>query len=115
MSMLDEHGTPLMQLKPGSIAEAAIEDVRRYYRNKRRGQTDNQDYEQYAFVRQHVHKAIKNGDGAPTLLTLAIQNTEDAARSAKRMTRLIYSDVELMAGALAIVRTRSGEPNEASE
>lgn len=117
---LEEHGTTAFVLKPGSVADAAIEDIRRHFRNK--ASADGR-YEQYAFLQKHVHQAIKKGAGvlgsvrAKELIRLAIDHRSLGESSGKHLTRMIYNDLELLAGALvvtdekiAIDRKRRADP-----
>lgn len=98
--VLEDHGTTAFMLKPSSIVGAAIEDVRRFFRNKERGELGYAEYEQYAFAREHVRRACSKGIGAKDLIALAIDEPGIGRLSGKRSTRLIYSDTELLKRAL---------------
>lgn len=91
--MLEQHGTALIKMKPSMIWGCAMADLARRDRNK--------DHppgrpEQYAFHRKHVLKA----ESANDIIRAAIEDIEIGRRSAKRDTRLIYSDPELLKEAL---------------
>lgn len=101
--ILQTHGTKLMELKPSSIWQAAMADLKRRERNK----NVVGDYERYAFHRDHVERAETAND----LIRAAIKDIEDAEaaevpviakgrKSGKANTRLIYSNVELLKAAL---------------
>jgi hypothetical protein len=103
----------LKDVKPGAIAEAAIEDVRRYFRNKARGREiagktskHGAHWEQYAFARLHVHEAIRKMDGARSLIQLAIDFPVFGRVSSKPTTRMIYDATDLLKQAIEIVDER---------
>jgi len=93
--LLERYGTKLMELKPSSIWAAAMADMDRKVRNASLSRAFG-DYEQYAFHRDHVAKA----DTANDLIRLAIMYPGLGQASGKKMTRLIYADVELLKRAL---------------
>lgn len=99
--MLAEHGTQLMALRPSSIVATAREDLRRFERNRTRGQgmpghTLSDGYEPYAFHRKHVRKVID----VPALLALALSDPEPGLASGKYITRMLYADPELLRAAM---------------
>jgi hypothetical protein len=91
-SMLAEHGTQLMMLKPCSLLRTAEADLVRRGRNEA---TEAGTYEHYAFHRKHVKKA----NTAAELISLAAAEPDIGLASAKYNTRLIYSDTELLLAA----------------
>jgi hypothetical protein len=106
--ILEHYGTKAFQLAPGSIAHAAIEDIRRHKRNRARAQVgDNSTLERFTFLRKHVRKASKSETPERTLITLAIDNRGEGLESGKKETRLVYSDLDLLAGALLMVDARA--------
>ena len=92
-SVMEQHGTQLMRLKPSMIWRCAMDDLERRERNRK---ADPGEYEQYAFCRSHVAKA----ESANDILRAAIIQPGKGQASGKRDTRLIYSDVELLKAAL---------------
>lgn len=91
--MMEQHGTTLIKLKPSMIWDCAMADLARRDCNK--------DYppgkpEHYAFHRRHVEKA----ESANDIIRAAIADPGRGQRSAKRDTRLLYADVELLKAAL---------------
>lgn len=93
--LLEDHGTKLMELKPSSIWTAAMADMDRKARNAKPSRGLG-DYEQYAFHRRHVMKAISAND----LIRAAIKGISLGQASGKKATRLIYADVEILKRAL---------------
>lgn len=92
LPMLEANGTQLMKLKPKMIWDCAMADMARRERNKDgRGRPEH-----YAFHRKHVLKA----ESANDIIRAAIKDIDLGRRSAKRDTRLIYSDPELLKEAL---------------
>jgi len=87
--MLEQHGTTLMQLKPGAIWRIAMSDLERRERNKERGIGE---YERFAFHRDHVTGAKTAND----ILRAAIADIELGRQSDKADTRLLYADEELL-------------------
>lgn len=92
LPVLEVNGTRLMKLKPKMIWDCAMADIARRERNK-----DCVGWpEHYAFHRKHVLKA----ESANDIIRAAIKDIDLGRRSAKRDTRLIYSDPELLKEAL---------------
>lgn len=95
--ILEAYGTPLMVLKPGSIWSAAMEDLKRREHNAgTNGKPWDGTYRQYAFARKHVLKAETAND----TIRAALGDLEAGQKSGKEMTRLIYSNRELLESAL---------------
>lgn len=93
-----EHGTKAFELKPSSLIAAAEEDLRRAKRNASPGKTE---YEHFAFHRRHVAKAVKTG--APKrIIELALADIDLGKSSGKHWTRVIYSNPDVLALALAL-------------
>ena len=96
--LLEEHGTQLMVLKPSSIWQAAMEDLKRRAHNAEITEKARKSaffvgaYRQYAFHREHVAKSSTAND----LIRLAIAQPGLGQKSGKQHTRLIYSDIELL-------------------
>lgn len=93
LPVLEEHGTTLMVLKPGLIWQAAMDDLANRERN-RGGSIGS--IKHYSFHRRHVLKA----ESANDILRAAIADPALGRSSGKRMTRLLYSDVEQLKAAL---------------
>jgi hypothetical protein len=92
--MLQDFGTKLNSLTPGSIVGAAKSDLR--LRAKKAEDADPAlQREQYAFHRKHVNKASDAGH----LMTLALDERDLGLESAKFNTRLIYTNVPLLRAA----------------
>lgn len=91
--LLEAHGTKLMELKPSMIWQAAMDDLVR--KDQNRGGAIG-TIRQYAFHRKHVLKA----ESANDILRAAIENPAIGRHSAKKITRLLYSDVEQLKAAL---------------
>jgi hypothetical protein len=85
-----------MSLKPQNIVHAAEADLKRKARNKERVLEGDYSYEQYAFHRLHVRKS----NTAHDLIKWAIAEPGIGKPSAKRNTRLIYGDMELLTEAM---------------
>lgn len=95
--LLEAHGTPLMVLRPGSLWSAAMEDLKRRAHNRgENGGIWDGTYRQYAFLRKHVLKAETAND----IIRAALADLEAGTKSGKEMTRLIYSNRELLESAL---------------
>lgn len=92
--LLEVHGTTIMKLKPSSIWAAAMKDLERHDRNRIAG---IEDVSHFAFHRKHVQGA----ESANDIIRAALADPEPGLNSGKEMTRLIYSDLELLARALA--------------
>lgn len=92
-NMLQQYGTELMVLKPASLIQAARADLQRRARNaeERAG-----SYEQFAFHRAHVRKAVDAHD----LLVRALMEPGLGLASGKYNTRLIYSNGALLLKAI---------------
>lgn len=90
-------------LKPQNVLQAADADMRRKELN-----TDPSRYwpiEPYAFHRRHVRKA----QTAVELVELAVANPKLGEKSAKRDTKLLYGDVDLLKQAAEIAREEGQE------
>lgn len=94
--MLAEHGTELMVLKPASLVKAAEADLARRMRNAHEAGGQHPSYEQFAFHRSHVRKAVDAQD----LLIRALMEPGLGLASAKYNTRLIYSNGGLLRKAI---------------
>src|SRR5262249_14381318 len=84
-AFLHRHGTKLSRLTPGSIIDAAKADL---HRTKK-----------FAFARRHVRQART----ARELIALAIKDRNTDLGSANWVTQVIYSDVERLREALALL------------
>lgn len=93
LTVLEQHGTRLVKLKPSMIWEVAMQDFARRDHNLSAGLAD---IKPYAFHRKHVASA----ESANDILRAAIAEPELGRASGKRNTRLLYSDVELLKAAL---------------
>jgi hypothetical protein len=93
VTVLDDHGTKLVALKPGSVVAAARADLRRKA-GKAGGRVDRNEH--YAFHRRHVWTT----NSAAELLARALDDRRIGLSSGKRMTRLLYADQVLLAAAL---------------
>ena len=93
LPLMEQHGTSLMKLKPKMIWQIAMADLGRRSHN---AQAHISDMKPYAFCRQHVIKA----ESANDILRAAIADPERGRQSAKRDTRLLYSDIKLLKAAL---------------
>ena len=91
--LLDDHGTKLMQLPPSAVVAAALADLRR--RDHNNDPSLAPPYEQYAFHRLHVRMA----KSCAHLIELALASPDKGADSTKRLTRILYSDLELLRAA----------------
>jgi hypothetical protein len=98
--MLAEHGTQLVELKPSTVLQAAWEDVRRHARNKEAASLGDCSFEQFAFHRRHVRKAVDALD----LLVRAYIEPGIGLSSAKYNTRLLYSNERLLQDAIDLAR-----------
>lgn len=89
-------------LKPVNIVQAAEADLKRKVRNaaqaRQRFEYAGEPYEAYAFHRTHVRRA----DSAQALLVLALMNPQPAAKSAKKNTKIIYGNAELLVAAVRL-------------
>lgn len=108
-SMLAEHGTQLMQLKPGSIVHTAYADLARRARNSERGEALEGGYERYAFHRKHVRRAIDARD----LISRALAEIGLGQASSKLDTRLIYADAQLLRAAFEVADPLIGQTHTA--
>jgi hypothetical protein len=97
--MLSAHGTELMVLKPSSLLGAARADFARKRRNVDRDFAAG-GYEQYAFHRRHVRKAVDEMD----LLIRALMDPVPGLESDKFNTRLIYGNAALLLSAIHLIR-----------
>lgn len=91
--VLEQHGTSLMQLKPAMIWRMAMEDFDRRAHNKEAGVDGMKPYN---FHRDHVVKAKTAND----ILRAAIEDPGRGQQSGKKVTRLMYANVELLKAAL---------------
>ncbi len=98
-------------LQPQNILQAAQADFARSKRNQRRAelivagyvQDGDMGYEPYAFHRRHVRKATNTRE----LMVLALMEPQlvlGEKKSAKYNTRLIYSNAQLLLGAIKLAR-----------
>jgi hypothetical protein len=98
---LAEHGTRAFELKPGSIVQAAVSDLKLRAR-KTPGEGVDRDPElqgrQYAFVGKHVRRAKTPAE----LIQLALDHPEAGVTSGKINTKLIYREAKLLQAALAM-------------
>lgn len=92
--VLEDHGTDVGGLTPGSIVSAAEVDMQRERRNQRRGFGNGNEF--YSFHRKHVHRATT----VRQLIKLAIDEPEIGRASGKKSTRIIYRDETLLWKAL---------------
>lgn len=99
-AMLAEHGTKLVELKPSIVLQAAEEDIRRHRRNKEAAEDGDMSFEQFAFHRKHVRRAVDALD----LLVRAYVEPGVGQSSAKYNTRLLYSDEHLLMAAIDLAR-----------
>lgn len=90
---LESHGTTLMQFKPEAIWRMAMADFDRRAGN---ATADVADMKHYNFHRDHVRKASTAND----ILRAAIEQPERGRESGKKITRLLYADVEHLKAAL---------------
>lgn len=100
-SVMEGHGTKLMQLKPSMIWRCAMDDLARREHNAEigscePGRPNDGKFKHYAFHRHHVVKANTAND----ILRAAIAEPGKGRASGKKDTRLLYSDVELLKAAL---------------
>jgi hypothetical protein len=119
INILEKHGTEAFTMPPGAIAQAAIEDVKRYFRNKARARDEKDagardDWEQYAFARVHVHQALNEIECAKALLKLALKFRKVGKHSSKPMTRYIYSRPKLIRAAIKEVDARARSKHDDS-
>lgn len=106
--MLQRYGTQVIRLSPNSVLQAARADMRRKIRNAEIGKLafGCDGYEQYAFHRKHVRKAID----AEELLVRALMEPGLGLGSDKYNTRLLYGDGGLLFAAIQLARgARDGE------
>jgi len=87
-----------MSLKPQNIIQAAAADLARKRRNAEQAKYRDHAYEQYAFHRSHVRRAICAHD----LVLLALMDGPVADKTAKENTRLIYGNARLLVDAMRI-------------
>lgn len=100
-NMLAEHGTELMKLKPSSLLQAAEADLKRRRRNAAAADAfGTASYEQFAFHRSHVRKAMDAED----LLVRALMEPGLGLASGKYNTRLIYGDGGALLEAIYLAR-----------
>jgi len=97
-------------LRPRNLVQAAQADIQRRKRNQEIAEKQWQiPYEQYAFLKEHV----KNGDGTFGILAMALEHSRKVIanpelRPKKRLARIIYTDPELIADALALEPKKAG-------
>ena len=99
-NMLAEHGTPLMELKPSTVLQAAAEDIKRHTRNQHAAMLGELSFEHFAFHRKHVRKAVDARD----LLIRALMEPGIGLSSAKYNTRLLYGNGALLKAAIELTR-----------
>jgi hypothetical protein len=92
-SVLEQHGTTLMQFKPEAIWRMAMSDFDRRAGNQG---ADVARMKHYNFHRAHVRKATTAND----ILRAAIEDPALGRESGKKVTRLLYADVEQLKAAL---------------
>lgn len=106
--LLEEHGTKGDPLPASAIIGAARADLERRKRNIVRGRNGDGGYEHYAFLRQHVVRASSVVQLLEISLTAAVKPGEKlgtlAEHSAKKASRLIYSDYDHLRFALAMAK-----------
>ena len=94
LPVLEQHGTTLMQFKPEAIWNMAMTDLRKRHPN---AIADVTSMHHYHFHRDHVRKAASAND----ILRAAIAEPAKGRESGKKITRLLYADVEQLKAALA--------------
>jgi len=107
--LLERHGIKAFALKPSALIAAAEADLR--LRSQQQG-AQRSGPRPYCFHRSHVVRA----SCALDLIDRAIRDRYSGVWSAKRITRIIYGDADLLAAALDEARaTRGGAaaPGEA--
>lgn len=108
-ALLAAHGTKLFALKPRSIVDAAAADLK--LRRAQRGAHDREDgLQAYCFHRAHVARA----DSVVDLIERAIRGRYDGVYCGKRITRIIYSDENLLRETYALVRARTDDDEAAA-
>lgn len=90
---LEQHGTTLMQFKPEAIWRMAMADFDRRSGNLT---ADIASMKHYNFHRDHVRKANTAND----ILRAAIEDPAKGRESGKKVTRMLYGDVEQLRAAL---------------
>ena len=93
LPVLEQHGTKLMEFKPDAIWRLAMEDLRRRHIN---ATAEVVEMHHYHFHRDHVRGA----ESANDVLRAAIANPGKGRDSGKKVTRMLYSDVERLKAAL---------------
>jgi len=93
LPVLEQHGTTLMRFKPEAIWKMAMEDLRKRHPNTT---ADVTEMHHYHFHRDHVRKAKSAND----ILRAAIKNPGKGVESGKKITRLLYADIEQLKAAL---------------
>jgi len=93
LSHLEQHGTTLMQFKPEAIWRMAMADFDRRSGNLT---ADIASMKHYNFHRDHVRKANTAND----ILRAAIEDPAKGRESGKKVTRMLYGDVEQLKAAL---------------
>jgi hypothetical protein len=93
VSALDGHATAVAQFKPEAIWRMAMYDLERRAGNATAGIAKMRVYH---FHRDHVRKAKSAND----VLRAAIADPEAGRESSKKLTRLLYADVEQLKAAL---------------
>lgn len=105
-------------LKPGAVRGAADADAKRYERNAKRYAHDHGSgggYEVYAFHRDHVRKAMRNGYGQGfDIIAEALKDRRRGLDSGKPTTRALYGAEELLQAAINLQRTANENPQSRS-
>lgn len=100
---VSDHLTKVGGLKPANIVQAAQSDLRNRSRCVEEGEWLGR---QYAFLSKHVRRSVTPAE----LIKRAIEDRDEeghspAENSAKRNTRLIYGDLDLLREALSAAET----------
>lgn len=120
--VMQRHGAGPSGLTPGSVCQAAEEDLKRCMRNAQRRQMPaftKDDFEPYAFAGRHVvrvmngaSKKIPPGSGtAAELLTIALadamrRNASYGITINRCNTRRLYGDPDLLRAAIAHMKAQ---------
>lgn len=91
-----------MTLKPVNLIQAAQADLRRRARNIERYARGDNSIEQYAFLAQHVRTARDVSHLLQLAARFAARHPDRGEKSAKKNTRLIYGNRDLLAMSLAM-------------
>jgi len=93
LPVLEQLGTALMQFRPEAVWNMAMTDLRKRHPNSI---ADVTAMHHYHFHRDHVRKAASAND----ILRAAIADPGKGRESGKKITRLLYADVEQLKAAL---------------